>query len=482
MWILPVAAFMEMRGPPLPHQVLMALNVLVEHQPGSLTIFVSHQWLGHRHPDVAGEQMDVLRSALENLIQGTVTVEETVIMQVSGIRSKFPKPADLKKAFIWMDWFSIPQVVAANDEAAKLQAANDAELAIRSIPLYVAASDVFLALVPRLHHKDTLRECGHSSWVGRGWCRLEMWCHLLSTQSDIPITVAYGSKHLQFAIPVQWINNFVHEGTFTVEADRHECCEVVRKALDDKLDRLLSQKKKKEQYRFLLAKYQQIVGLPNVSRSLNCFMTDFHFESTKSLQQQKGMGPMACAALSGDAQLLVQLLEQKAILETSSLIMPEMDVWPGWTPVHFATSAGEAGEGALAQLLRLRADANGTRFGGGTCMGAARSPGAVELLVQHRGDVNRLPAVGGTPGAPPLCDLALRAANVATMAKLIEHKADVNRSGSGAGMPPLSWLATNLSNPYSIWEVQTWRLAETVDCGELGYLAHPEPTNLIKSD
>eukprot|EP00435_Cladocopium_sp_Y103_P000150 s6302_g1.t1 len=135
MWILPVAAFMEMRGPPLPHQVLMALNVLVEHQQGSLTMFVSHQWLGHRHPDVAGEQMDVLRSALENLIQGTVTVEETVLMQLSGVRSKFPKPADLKKAFIWMDWFSIPQVVAANDEAAKLQAAHDAELAIRSIPL-----------------------------------------------------------------------------------------------------------------------------------------------------------------------------------------------------------------------------------------------------------------------------------------------------------------------------------------------------------
>ena len=77
----------------------------------------------------------------------------------------------------------------------------------------------------------------HSSWVGHGWCRLELWCHLLSTQSEFPITVAYGSKHLQFAMPMQWVNNFVHEGTFTVGADRHECCQVVRKALDDKLDR-----------------------------------------------------------------------------------------------------------------------------------------------------------------------------------------------------------------------------------------------------
>lgn len=243
---------------------------------------------------------------------------------------------------------------------------------------------------------------------------------------------------------MQWVNNFVHEGTFTVGADRHECCQVVRKALDDKLDRLLLEKKK-EQYRFCLAKCQQIAGLPILSRSLNCFMTDFHFESKKSLQQQKGIGPMACAALSGDAQLLVQLLEQKAILETSSLLISEIDMWPGQTPVHFAASAGEAAGGVLAELLRLRADANGARFGARSCLALCRSPLAVELLVQYWGDVNRTSAL---VGAAPLCELVCRAANVATVAKLIEHKADVNQLGSGAGMPPLSWLAVNLSNPY----------------------------------
>ena len=76
---------------------------------------------------------------------------------------------------------------------------------------------------------------------------------------------------------------------------------------------------------------------------------------------------------------------------------------------------------------------------------------AVELLVQYWGDVNRTSAL---VGAAPLCELVCRAANVATVAKLIEHKADVNQLGSGAGMPPLSWLAVNLSNPYCIW-VQT---------------------------
>ena len=134
MWVLPVAEFMKMTGPPLPHQELKISNLLVEHQESYLTIFVSHQWLGYQHPDVTGHQVQVLRTALENLMKGSVKVEETVVMQFTGIQSKFPRPAELKKAFIWMDWFSIPQVAAASDEAAKRQAAYNAELAIRSIP------------------------------------------------------------------------------------------------------------------------------------------------------------------------------------------------------------------------------------------------------------------------------------------------------------------------------------------------------------
>ena len=147
-------------------------------------------------------------------------------------------------------------------------------------------------------------------------------------------------------------------------------------------------------------------------------MTDFHFESKKSLQEQKGIGPMACAALSGDAQLLVQLLEQKAILETSSLLISEIDMWPGQTPCTLPPLPMRRREAVLAELLRLRADANGTRFGARSCLGLCRSPLAVELLVQYRGDVNRTSAL---VGAAPLCELVFRAASVATVAKLIEQ-------------------------------------------------------------
>ena len=42
----------------------------LHRSPGMFAIFVSHQWLGSEHPDPAGEQMQVLRESLRNVIKG----------------------------------------------------------------------------------------------------------------------------------------------------------------------------------------------------------------------------------------------------------------------------------------------------------------------------------------------------------------------------------------------------------------------------
>ena len=39
-------------------------------------IFVSHQWLGVSHPDPEGQQLSVLRKALQSLLDNTLTVED----------------------------------------------------------------------------------------------------------------------------------------------------------------------------------------------------------------------------------------------------------------------------------------------------------------------------------------------------------------------------------------------------------------------
>lgn len=133
--------------------------------------------------------------------------------------------------------------------------------------------------------------------------------------------------------------------------------------------------KNKDRYRFFLAKYQQITGLPAVSRTLQSFMSDFDFDR-RSLQVKKGLGPVACAALSEDAHLVAQLVQQKACLQTSARLIPEIDVFEGYTPAHFACLVGF--DAALQQLL-LRADPEATCFGATSCLSLWRSPGAVEL-------------------------------------------------------------------------------------------------------
>ena len=46
---------------------------------------------------------------------------------------------------------------------------SDAALAVRSIPAYVELSNVFVALVPELTHKDSSDVVNYASWLSRGW-------------------------------------------------------------------------------------------------------------------------------------------------------------------------------------------------------------------------------------------------------------------------------------------------------------------------
>ena len=45
---------------------------------------------------------------------------------------------------------------------------SDAALAVESIPAYVELSNMFIALVPELTHKDTLELANYSTWLDRG--------------------------------------------------------------------------------------------------------------------------------------------------------------------------------------------------------------------------------------------------------------------------------------------------------------------------
>ena len=72
---------------------------------------------------------------------------------------------------VWLDYSSVPQAKEA--EEARLRA-------IDSIPFYVDHASAFIALVPRVEHKDLPGVfCDYKSWQSRGWCRLETQVHEL---------------------------------------------------------------------------------------------------------------------------------------------------------------------------------------------------------------------------------------------------------------------------------------------------------------
>ena len=157
--VLRVSDLLEMFGPPPSHEELQRAKLLVEWRREFFTIFVSHQWLSTQHPDPDGLQLEILKKAVQNIIDGTVTVESDVVSQLRQQLRRFSakERRQLANAYIWFDWFSIPQIPNSK-----------AELGIQSIPFYVEACQLFVALVPPLRHCAAQQDCDLVSWLSRG--------------------------------------------------------------------------------------------------------------------------------------------------------------------------------------------------------------------------------------------------------------------------------------------------------------------------
>ena len=68
-----------------PHQQLLAANMLVEFVEGmGKVLFLSHQWLSFKLPDPDFEQLRILIEALQNIITGTVLVQNHLRIQGTG--------------------------------------------------------------------------------------------------------------------------------------------------------------------------------------------------------------------------------------------------------------------------------------------------------------------------------------------------------------------------------------------------------------
>ena len=180
MWVVKVKDVFKMTGRLQPHQVLKEDGMLIlrETLDGEvLVIFVSHQWLGRKHPDKKGEQLLVLQTVLKKIHKGDIVVEDDGLSQFRDQKHIVLNSSDsarLLDACIWYDYFCVPQ---NNHETAVEQ--EEQPLYIRSIPNYIDSCQIFVALTPSLKNESG-HTCDYSSWLSRGWCRTEMWCKQLS--------------------------------------------------------------------------------------------------------------------------------------------------------------------------------------------------------------------------------------------------------------------------------------------------------------
>ena len=189
----------------------------------------------------------------------------------------------LQDAYVWMDWFSVPQSASSGERRSAC---------ISSIPFYVECCEIFLVLVPCVHHNDTGVECDYRSYLQRGWCRTEMMLQIAVWQWTgcqswwfPPLALL----HLWFLANGSY--SPAPDGDFTVDKDRELCSEIIKVALACKIDGLKYDKKKRNLYRYLVARFESFCGLPSKSRNLSTFLHDFNFQSLQeAVKQRHGMG------------------------------------------------------------------------------------------------------------------------------------------------------------------------------------------------
>ncbi|CAJ1372282.1 unnamed protein product [Effrenium voratum] len=389
MYLVKVRDFLQMDGPALPHGILRERGLLHQWCPGMFTIFVSHQWLGTAHPDPSGQQLAILRTALGRMIEGSLQVQQDLTSSTPAYRLVGPAHSltsqtrqQIADGFLFLDWFAIPQITARlpgmNEDATKSEAAQ----AVQSIPAYVEAADLFIALVPELLHADTGLPCNYASWLSRGWCRAELWCRLLSSKQDTSVVVAYSANEAEFMLPLDWQRHLIADGSFTVESDRATVVRLGEVALESKL-RTLQAAGPMSQYRFYLASRPRLLGQKQEDLTPDRFLEYFQFDSLASAIAESGMNGLMCAVLSGNVGMIHVLAEHKADVNYRLPDLSELGYYATQTLLMVAAKSYQA-PSVLAALISLRADVTALSRAGFGAIFFSRSAEQVELLLSAR--------------------------------------------------------------------------------------------------
>ena len=339
MWVVPIPTMIDLTksGKPLPpHEDLRAQGKIVQWEPGMKTIFFSHTWLGHKHPDPTGQKSKLIADILEGILAGKTRVSgfwtATAIFKEWGISAKKLRKS-FSRGYVWMDYTSIPQ-----------RDASSQALAIASIASYVALTDLFMVLAGPWTHVDDGSVRDVRAWSERGWCRMENLANSLSPVQKTFIVAQSPTNIFSYGpcglIGHFWFEDTVGRGKFTVESDRA--------SLGQSILKLIERRRKQAERegdltfsRFLYAIQGNLLhgtGVDVPELPLDEWLTTLRLSDVHD-GESEGLSPLRYAVYANRADLVRQLIDMDADVEcrTNSRI-PGQFVLPGDTILYSASA------------------------------------------------------------------------------------------------------------------------------------------------
>lgn len=136
--------------------------------------------------------------------------------------------------FCWIDYFSVPQPSGTGIDS---NVSADCRRAIDSIHIYVQRSHDFVILAPPVRHAQRGDYCDRSSWMERGWCRIEGLANRLAPpvrgNARLPLVVTSPEpSQCVWDTPTHLVLSPVGLGKFTDPSDRHRLEPVLRQLVD----------------------------------------------------------------------------------------------------------------------------------------------------------------------------------------------------------------------------------------------------------
>eukprot|EP00747_Dinoflagellata_sp_TGD_P037051 gnl/TRDRNA2_/TRDRNA2_138844_c0_seq2.p1 gnl/TRDRNA2_/TRDRNA2_138844_c0~~gnl/TRDRNA2_/TRDRNA2_138844_c0_seq2.p1 ORF type:complete len:545 (-),score=90.58 gnl/TRDRNA2_/TRDRNA2_138844_c0_seq2:42-1676(-) len=296
----------------------------------------------------------------QNLIAGHLTVETDhttqMIFQINR-RLEQAEGKSLSDAYIWYDYFSIPQIVERSEDQ---DVSQELQNAVDSFPAYVAMSDYFFVVAPPTTHWRG-HTCTLNTYLKRGWCRVEQFAHVLLHDEIQPQVVIRSPQQVLFVAGNKWVHNYPVEGEFAVESDRIKVKSITAAMLDGKISQSWKAQKVKptERRGFLVRAFQSLRNTflreppPDRDRILSPtdveqFLQRYSFSSATEEVSAYGVGPLYFALVEGDLSMADALLKQGADVNAKiKKDIPDMFVASGmsmFTSVLFLTQSVSAAQ------------------------------------------------------------------------------------------------------------------------------------------